>query len=90
MMPTRPAKPTGRIVAKVGAVLVLVVWVAAVLLAGGLLGILGFGLLGQLRRLTAALAEAEGAVTPTLRRVVEALPGDRLGDGGGSQPRAES
>jgi hypothetical protein len=56
-------------------VIVLLVWVAAVVLAAVLAGVLAFEVAGHLGRLRAAVTESRAAVTPQVRRVLDALPG---------------
>ncbi|CAA9232531.1 MAG: hypothetical protein AVDCRST_MAG41-1019 [uncultured Corynebacteriales bacterium] len=49
--------------------LVLLVWAVAVGLALVVLGILGFGLYGQLRRLRRAVAETQAELVPMVDRL---------------------
>jgi hypothetical protein len=72
---------------RVGAVLVLVVWVGAVLLAGVLLGVLWFELSGHVRRLGGSLAEAERALAPQIDRLTGSLA---VGNQRGRPPHATS
>lgn len=44
--------------------IVLIAWIAAAVIAALILGIVGFGLAGQLSRLRESLAALQGEVTP--------------------------
>jgi hypothetical protein len=54
-------------------VIVLLVWGAAAVLAAILLGIVGYELVGHLRRLFAALGAAERDLGPRVRHLADAL-----------------
>ena len=72
---------------RVGAVLVLVVWGGAGLLAGLLRGVLGFELFGHVQRLRGSLVEAERALIPQLDRLTGSLA---VGNQRGRPPHATS
>ena len=55
--------------------IVLLVWGAAAVLAAILLGIVGYELVGHLRRLSAALRAAERDLGPRVRHLVDAHGG---------------
>lgn len=53
----------------------VVVWIAAVVAGGLILGIVGFGLVGQLTRLRRAVAAAQNDVQPRTLDLLARLPG---------------
>jgi hypothetical protein len=61
-------------------VIVLLVWIAAVVVAGVLLAVLAFELRGHARRLDAALGQAHRDLLPRVQRMAARL------NGGGSAP----
>lgn len=54
--------------------IVLVVWIAAVVVTGLILGILGFGLFGQVSRLRRAVTTAQGDVQPRVHDLAAQTP----------------
>lgn len=55
--------------------IVLLAWIVALVVAGLILGIVGFGVTGQLARLRRTLSAARGEVEPRAVDLVGQLPG---------------
>lgn len=60
----------------VAVVTVLVVWIAAIVAAALLLGIVGFQLVGQVRRLMRSVAAFQRDVQPRVTELLSQLPSD--------------